>query len=171
MPASEERFAGIFQQTGVGVIQCELDGLFLVVYRQLCEITGRTADELLTLRVPDVTHPDDRETDTALLQRLVADGVPFTVEKRYLRLDGSEVWVSVNVSLQFALPLNYSPSARAAPSRSRGQSKAKGKPRQQVYPAISLAIPEQRGSVPATFSTETLVFFLVSDLRCNYLGN
>jgi PAS domain S-box-containing protein len=97
--ASEERFAGIFEQTGVGVIQCELDGRFLLVNRRYCEIVGRTADELLTLRVPDITHPHDRESDTALRQRLVADGVPFFVEKRYLRPDGSEVWVSVNVSL------------------------------------------------------------------------
>jgi PAS domain S-box-containing protein len=97
--ASEERFARIFEQTGVGVIQCELDGRFLLVNRRFCEIAGRTADELLTLRVPDITHPDDRENDAALRRRLVADGVPFFVEKRYLRPDGSEVWVSVDVSV------------------------------------------------------------------------
>jgi PAS domain S-box-containing protein len=96
---SEERFARIFEQTGVGVIQCELDGRFLLVNRRFCEIVDRTADELLTLRVPDITHPDDRESDAALRKRLVADGVPFSVEKRYLRPDGTEVWVSVNVSL------------------------------------------------------------------------
>jgi PAS domain S-box-containing protein len=97
--ASEERFARIFEQTAVGVIQCELDGQFLLVNRRFCEIVGRTADELLTLRVPDITHPDDRETDAALRRHLVADNVPFFVEKRYLRPDGSEVYVSVNVSL------------------------------------------------------------------------
>jgi PAS domain S-box-containing protein len=97
--ASEERFASIFEQTGVGVLQCELDGRFLLVNRRFCEIVGRTADELLTLRVPDITHPDNRATDAAMRQRLVADSVPFFVEKRYLRPDGSEVWVSVNVSL------------------------------------------------------------------------
>ena len=96
---SEERFAGIFEQSGVGVIQCELDGRFLLVNRRYCEIVGRAADELLTLRVPDITHPDDRESDAAPRRRLVADGVPFLVEKRYVRPDGSEVWVSVNVSL------------------------------------------------------------------------
>ena len=96
---SEERFAGIFEQTGVGVIQCELDGRFLLVNKRFCEIVGRTADELLTLRVPDITHPDDWESDAALRQRLVSDGVPFIVEKRYLRPDGSVVWVSVTVSL------------------------------------------------------------------------
>jgi PAS domain S-box-containing protein len=95
---SEERFACIFEQTGVGIIQCELDGRFLLVNRRYCEIVGRTADELLTLRLPDITHPDDRDSDAALRQRLVADGVPFFVEKRYLHPDGSEVWVSVNVS-------------------------------------------------------------------------
>jgi PAS domain S-box-containing protein len=97
--ASEERFARIFEQTAVGIIQCELDGRFLLVNKRFCEITGRTTEELLTLRVPDITHPDDRETDGNLRRRLVADGVPFSVEKRYLRPDGSEIWVSVDVSL------------------------------------------------------------------------
>ena len=97
--ASEERFARIFEQTAVGVVQCELDGQFLLVNRRFCEIAGRAADELLMLRVPDITHPDDRDSDAALRRRLAADGVPFFVEKRYLRPDGSEVWVSVNVSL------------------------------------------------------------------------
>jgi PAS domain S-box-containing protein len=96
--ASEERFAAIFQQTGVGVIQCELDGRFLLANRRFCEIVGRSADELLASRVPEITHPDDRENDAALRRRLVADGVPFFVEKRYLRPDGSPVWVTVNVS-------------------------------------------------------------------------
>jgi two-component sensor histidine kinase len=54
---------------------------------------------LLTLRVPDITHPDDRQSDAALRQRLLSDSVPFYVEKRYLRPDSSEVWVGVNVSL------------------------------------------------------------------------
>jgi PAS domain S-box-containing protein len=97
--ASEERFASIFEQTGVGVLQCELDGRFLLVNRRFCEITGRSAEELLRLRVPDITHPDYRDIDVALRKKLVADGVPFSVEKRYLRSDGSEVWVDVNVSL------------------------------------------------------------------------
>jgi PAS domain S-box-containing protein len=96
--ASEARFAAIFQQTGVGVVQCELDGRFLLANRRFCEIVGRSADDLLALTVPDITHPDDRGNDAALRRRLVADGVPFFVEKRYLRSDGAHVWVSVNVS-------------------------------------------------------------------------
>jgi len=97
--ASEERFARIFEQTAVGIIQCELDGRFLLANKRFCEITGRTAEELLTLRVPDISHPENRDTDAEHRRRLVADGIPFSVEKRYLRPDGSEVWVNVDVSL------------------------------------------------------------------------
>jgi PAS domain S-box-containing protein len=97
--ASEERFAGILQQTAVGVIQCDLEGHFLLVNERFCEITGRMADELLGLCVSDITYPKDRATDAKLRGRLVADGVPFIVEKRHVRPDGSYVWTSVNVSL------------------------------------------------------------------------
>ncbi|MGC2121537.1 MAG: PAS domain S-box protein [Xanthobacteraceae bacterium] len=97
--ASEERFAGIFGQTSVGIVQCAMDGRFRLANRRFCEISGRTADELLSLRVEDITHPDDRNNDAVLRQRLIADGEPFIVEKRYLRPDGSQVWTRVDVSL------------------------------------------------------------------------
>jgi PAS domain S-box-containing protein len=97
--ASEERFSRIFEQTAVGIIQCELDGRFLLVNKRFCDFTGRTAEELLNLRVPDITHPDNNESDNELRRKLVEDGVPFSVEKRYLRPDGSELWASVHVSL------------------------------------------------------------------------
>ena len=71
----------------------------LLVNKRFCEITARTESELLSLCVPDVTHPDDRAVNIERLSRLAADGVPFIVEKRYVRPDGSDVWVSSNVAL------------------------------------------------------------------------
>jgi PAS domain S-box-containing protein len=97
--ASEERFAGIFRQTSVGILQCDLDGRYLLVNDRFCEITGRSEEELLTLSVPEITHPADRLENVARLKRLIADGVPFALEKRYIRPDGSHVWVSNNVAL------------------------------------------------------------------------
>ena len=44
--ASEERFAGIFRQTSVGIVQYELDGRFLAANKRFCEITGRSEDGL-----------------------------------------------------------------------------------------------------------------------------
>jgi PAS domain S-box-containing protein len=97
--ASEERFAGIFEQTSVGVVQCALDGTFLLVNKRFCEIAGRTAEELMSLRVQDITHPDEQEDNIERLARLRDDGVPYVIEKRYLRPDGSPVWTNSNVAL------------------------------------------------------------------------
>ena len=47
----------------------------------------------------DLTHPDDWQESVARLTGLAADGIPFIVEKRYVRPDGSLVWVSNNVAL------------------------------------------------------------------------
>jgi PAS domain S-box-containing protein len=97
--ASEERFAGIFEQTSVGVVQCALDGRFLLVNKRFCEIAGRTAEELMALRVQDITHPDEQEENIERLARLRIDGVPYVIEKRYLRPDGSTIWTNSNVAL------------------------------------------------------------------------
>jgi PAS domain-containing protein len=48
--ASEERFAGIFRQTSVGVVQCGLDGRFLLANKRFCDIAARTETELRPTR-------------------------------------------------------------------------------------------------------------------------
>jgi signal transduction histidine kinase len=46
------------------------------------------------------THPEDQERHQALLKQLLASEIPgFVIEKRYLRPDGSVVWVRNSVSL------------------------------------------------------------------------
>jgi PAS domain S-box-containing protein len=97
--ASEERFAGIFRQTSVGVVQCDVNGRFLLANARFCEISGRTEHELLSLSMSEVTHPDDREDILGHLNHLATDGAPFTLETRHIRADGSAIWVSSDVAL------------------------------------------------------------------------
>jgi PAS domain S-box-containing protein len=55
------------------------------------ELTGRTFQE--------ITHPDDLQANVDDLQRLRADQIrQLTLEKRYIRQDGSCVWVNLTVS-------------------------------------------------------------------------
>jgi PAS domain S-box-containing protein len=97
---SEERFRSIFDQTIAGIAQTDLTGRFTQVNGRFCAIVGRSAEELYGLRMPDITHPDDLSTDLDLFRRLVqGSGEPFVIEKRYVRPDGSHVWVSNSVSL------------------------------------------------------------------------
>ena len=97
---SESRFRVIFDQAAAGVNLVSLDGQFLRVNRRYCEITGYSEEELLRLRFRDITHPDDMADDRERARRLL-DGETDTasVDKRYIRKDGSAVWVHTTSSL------------------------------------------------------------------------
>lgn len=96
--ASEERLSAIFGQASVGMSELDLKGNFKRVNGALCRILGRQPEEMLTINVDDIIHPDDRPGNTLLFQRLVANGEPFALEKRYIKPDGNYVWISSNIS-------------------------------------------------------------------------
>ena len=95
---SEGRFSAIVYQTTVGVAETDLQGRFSLTNARFCDIVGRSAKDLLDLRTEDVTHPEDVQRDIELFDRLVSDGTPFEIEKRYLRPDGTAIWVHNSVS-------------------------------------------------------------------------
>jgi len=95
---SEERYRAIIDQAMVGVAHADLNGTFTTVNQKYCDITGYTADELLGMRIQDITHPDDLPLSVDLRERMVAEGIPFEIEKRYIRKNGSVMWVSLGVS-------------------------------------------------------------------------
>lgn len=96
---NEERLASVFSQTSVGIAQCELNGRILLVNDRFCEITGRSSSELYDLSVLDITHPEDRPGNREMMEESVSGVRPYKLEKRYLRPDGSSIWVFVNVSV------------------------------------------------------------------------
>ncbi|MDP1993222.1 MAG: PAS domain S-box protein [Syntrophales bacterium] len=97
---SKERFQAIFKQTAVGVAETEMvTGRFLTVNRRLCELVGRSEEELLATTFQAITHPDDlhlHEEKTALL--LAGKIEHYTLEKRYVSKDGAIIWVNLKVS-------------------------------------------------------------------------
>jgi PAS domain S-box-containing protein len=96
--ASEERFHAIFTQATAGISQTDLNGRFTLVNNCYCAITGRSAKELLGLKMQEITHPDDLPKNMALLKKIKEEGGNFVIEKRYLRPDGEVVWVRNSVS-------------------------------------------------------------------------
>ena len=96
--AREEQFRAVFNQTTGGIAQTDLTGRFTLVNDRYCDIVGRPREELLTLRMHDITHPDDLSAHAEQFRVLVQGGSNFIVEKRYLRSDGSMVWVHNDVA-------------------------------------------------------------------------
>ncbi len=96
---SEAHLQSLFGQTAAGISEADMDGRFLRVNDRYCQIVGRSREELLTLHMHDITHPDDLPANVPLFRQATASGEPFEIEKRYLRPDGSIVWVSNTVNL------------------------------------------------------------------------
>src|SRR5439155_9821570 len=65
-------------------------------------IVGYPREELLQKTFQDITHPDDLAASVASLAALLRGESPALAhEKRYLRKDGSSVWVELFTSLQW----------------------------------------------------------------------
>jgi PAS domain S-box-containing protein len=89
----------IFDSASIGLAQADpCTGQWLRVNRAMCRLTGYSEDELLRLRVPELTHPEDRERDWSAFQDVVRGAFPsHRIEKRYVRKDGTLTWVNVNM--------------------------------------------------------------------------
>jgi two-component system, cell cycle sensor histidine kinase and response regulator CckA len=98
---SEEHFRAIFDTASVGMAQADPQtGRWWRVNAKMCAITGYSADEMLTMRVSDITHPDDRQRDWEAFQRVVrGEATDYRLENRYSRKDGSLAWVNVNMTV------------------------------------------------------------------------
>ncbi len=94
-----EVLRSFFASSATAMVILSPKGDFLQVNPACCRILGYTEDELLRLKVRDVTHPDDREEMQRLYAELLAGHLPvIEYEQRYFRKEGSPFWGHVTVS-------------------------------------------------------------------------
>ncbi|EKO38532.1 MAG: PAS domain S-box [Solidesulfovibrio magneticus str. Maddingley MBC34] len=100
LAASERRFRGTFELAAVGIAHVGLSGRFLRVNARFQDITGYSAAELDQLDFTTITYPDDRDADREHVQDLLSGRLATSsLDKRYVRKDGSLVWITLTVSL------------------------------------------------------------------------
>ena len=105
---SEQRFLALFNQAAVGVAQHEFVGQqaqvgvgrLLLINNKLCEMLGYTRQEMHSLRLRDLNHPEDAEREDRLLGQLLSGQIQYyQFEKRYHRKNGQVLWVGLTVSM------------------------------------------------------------------------
>jgi diguanylate cyclase (GGDEF)-like protein/PAS domain S-box-containing protein len=97
---SEQRFRSMFNQVAVGIVQATLSGQFLWFNQKFIDVVQYSAEELQNKTCKDITHPDDVEQELTCLHQLLAGEIDtFSREKRYIRKNGSQVWVNLSGSL------------------------------------------------------------------------
>ena len=95
VPNGDALFGSLFAQTAVGVAVISPEGVFARVNEALCRMLGYGEQELLQKNVRDVTHADDLESTQEIRLELLAGPGARVHERRYLRKDGSALWVQV----------------------------------------------------------------------------
>ncbi len=97
---SEYEFRSVFETSAAGMAQVNAVGRFIRVNEKFCDITGYGQDELLSMTFSQITHPEDREKTIAIYaEALRGEHRQWSEEKRYLRKDGTAVWVKITGSV------------------------------------------------------------------------
>ena len=97
---SEERYRTIFNQAFVGIAKVSLQGQFLQVNQQLCNILGYTEEELYTKGFMDITVPEDMHLSVNFWDELLNGSIEkATFIKRYSHKNKKIIIVNLTISL------------------------------------------------------------------------
>jgi PAS domain S-box-containing protein len=90
-----ELFSNTVELAAIGIAHVDADGRYTYANGWLCDLLGYTREELLGLTVKQISHPGDRNVTDEVRARLRSGAIPFfQIEKRYLRKNGTPVWVA-----------------------------------------------------------------------------
>lgn len=97
---SELRFRNILENSPIGMCILDKTYKFFLVNKAFSKIVGYGKAELYTLTPANLSHPDDMVWSGEQLQRMMNGELDsYQLEKRYIRKDGSVVWVHLTTSL------------------------------------------------------------------------
>ena len=97
---SESLFRNTLEHAPVGIAFANRDGSYRHCNRTFCAMLGYSAGELTGRSIASITAAEDLPPTAEGLERLWrAEITHLDIEKRYLRKDGSPLWVRVTTSL------------------------------------------------------------------------
>ena len=96
---AEERYREIFEQAAVGITRLALDGTIINCNQKFCDMLGYSRSELIGWNTKQITYPDDYGPGADFRNRLgTSSEKTQTLEKRYIRKNGTLVWVRRTMS-------------------------------------------------------------------------
>ena len=100
LKVSQDMVQMMFGTAATGIVMNTPDGRFLMANPAYYAIVGYTEAELQAMDTRELTHPDDRVRYAVQRDRMLAGELEsFSDEKRYVKKDGSAVWVHSTVSM------------------------------------------------------------------------
>lgn len=93
---SEERLSATYEAATIGIAEADAAGRLLRVNDALCQMLGRSRQQLLDMSFAGYTHQDDAAQDADLYARQVSGELDsYVLRKRAVRPDGKLVYLDV----------------------------------------------------------------------------
>ena len=97
---AETMFRNTFDQAPIGIVHADRRGRLRRCNQSFWKMLGFEPDDLAHSTIADITHGDDVARVAAELKRLWNGEIEFVdLEKRYIRKDGSVLWVRMTTAL------------------------------------------------------------------------
>ncbi|MGD1063572.1 MAG: PAS domain S-box protein, partial [Terracidiphilus sp.] len=97
---SEERYRLTFEQAAVGIVHTAIEGRFLRCNARFAGIIGYPLEEVGGLTFQQITPPGELAECQRVNQQIWSGAAAHaTLEKRYIRKDGSLIWAKLTVSV------------------------------------------------------------------------
>jgi diguanylate cyclase (GGDEF)-like protein/PAS domain S-box-containing protein len=93
MRAAELRYKTLTQNAPIGVFETDADGACTFINEHMSSLCGRGLDDVRGNNWVETIHEEDRQKVFAEWMSTVASGEQFSMDYRFSRPDGSEVWV------------------------------------------------------------------------------
>ena len=96
----DQLFYDAFKASPIGIALENLEGQPLFVNPALCSMLGFREEEMLRKHCVEFSPPEDAKRDWALFEQLRAGSIDhYSLEKRFIRRDGSLIWGRLTISL------------------------------------------------------------------------
>ena len=117
-----------FYQAAIGIGHLSIQGTWILANQKLCSILDYTQSEILQKNFREIIHPNDYKEASDILNSLITGDKIFceSMENRFLRKNGSFVWVNLNISVvrsSSGKPLYFIFSVEDINLRKKGEEK------------------------------------------------
>jgi PAS domain S-box-containing protein len=98
--ANEERWRKLFETSAAGMALARLDGVFTAANPALQRMLGRTEEEILGRSAVELNPQEERAATADALAKFRSGSLTERqVEKKYLKKDGSPVWLNITTTV------------------------------------------------------------------------
>ncbi len=164
----EELFRRAFDDATIGMTQASPDSRILRANRAFAEMLGYTREELVGMTVDELTHPDDRAANRALVRGVRAgERDSYELRKRYLRKDGGVVWALLSATVTRGP--DGSPLYTTAQSRDVSALVEAEEQLAALASRLATAQEEERERIAAEIHDDTLQAMTATQMRLQLL--